>query len=443
MINKKELTKKLEKVALLGLGKDNLALLELFDKYQAPIEVTICDFRDKDKLPKLKLKNLNYKFQLGNSFNQDLDKFDILFRSPGWPIKCPGITSAKRKNKKLKVSTALNIFFELSPSQNIIGVTGTKGKGTTATLIYEILKKATNIKSNVFLGGNIGITPLSFLEKIKKDDYIVLELSSFQLEDLNYSPKFAVITNLFREHLAPADPNNPNYHSSFSSYFKAKLNIAKKATNKYLVANEKLKSKIEKEKLSGKKIYFASSQLPTKLTGDYNRENVAAAVTLAKLLKVKAHDYEKVVAQFGNLEHRLELVKEIKKVKYYNNSFSTTPESTILDLESFDETILIAGGADKGASFKDLAKRIKERVEYLILLPGAGSKKIILELNKINYPNKQIILVPDMKEAVNKAKKNAKPGSTVLLSTACASFGIFKNYKERGELFRKYVKANK
>jgi UDP-N-acetylmuramoylalanine--D-glutamate ligase len=429
-----------DNIAILGLGKDNLEVLRILDKNKAPVNITICDFREKTSLPEHKTKNLNLNYQLGPKFNQNLDKFDILFRSPGWPLSCPGIKSAKDKNKKIKITSALNFFFEISPSKNIIGVTGTKGKGTTATLIYQIIKNNIPKKQKVFLGGNIGISPLSFLEKIKTNDIIVLELSSFQLEDLKYSPKISVITNLFKEHLQPADPNNPNYHTSLEKYWQAKLNIAKHG-NKYLVANKKLKTKLQKEQLNSKIIYFSSSKLPSKLMGDYNRENIAAATEVAKILKIKKDNYQKVIANFSNLEHRLELVLQKNEIYYYDNSFSTTPESTILDLQSFSKPIIqIAGGADKGASYNKLAKVIKKKTDLLILLPGAGSEKIKLALKSEKYHPKKIKTAKDMKEAVEIAKRHAKPGHIILLSTGCASFGIFKNYKERGDLFKKYVR---
>jgi UDP-N-acetylmuramoylalanine--D-glutamate ligase len=409
-----------KKIALLGLGLDNQALLALLKQQKIKVDITIKDARQDPK-----------------GFNKNLYKFDILFRSPGWPLFCPGITEALKKGQTV-VSSPLNVFLKLCPSKNIIGVTGTKGKGTTASLIYQILKDA---GKKVWLGGNIGVSLLTFLNKIKPTDYVVLELSSFQLEDLRFSPRISVITNLYKEHLAPADPNNPNYHHSFNGYWQAKLNIAKKPENKYLIANKSLASKLKKEKISGKLIFFTTSSLPSKLVGSYNQQNIGAALEVAKILKIKESQAKKTIANFGNLEHRLEFVKEINGVKYFDNSFSTTPESTVLDLKSFISPIIqIAGGADKGANFKDLAKTIKAKVKFLILLPGKGTLKIKKELQTVKFPKEKIKEVTDMAEAVKIAEQKASTGDIVLLSTACASFGIFKNYKERGDLFKKYVR---
>jgi len=409
-----------KKIALLGLGLDNQALLALLKQQKIKVDITIKDARQDPK-----------------GFNKNLYKFDILFRSPGWPLFCPGIIEALKKGQTV-VSSPLNVFLKLCPTKNIIGVTGTKGKGTTASLIYQILKDA---GKKVWLGGNIGVSPLTFLNKIKPTDYVVLELSSFQLEDLRFSPKISVITNLYKEHLAPADPNNPNYHHSFNEYWQAKLNIAKKPENEYLVANKSLAPKLKKEKISGKLIFFTASSLPSKLVGDYNQQNIGGALEVAKILKIKESQAKKTIANFGNLEHRLEFVEEINGVKYFDNSFSTTPESTVLDLKSFTSPIIqIAGGADKGADFKDLAKTMKAKVKFLILLPGKGTLRIKKELQIVKLPKEKIKEVASMEEAIKIAEQKANAGDTVLLSTACASFGIFKNYKERGDLFKKYVR---
>jgi UDP-N-acetylmuramoylalanine--D-glutamate ligase len=341
-------------------------------------------------------------------------------------------------SKKVLVTSAMEFFLFACPSKNVVGVSGSKGKGTTASLIAAILKAD---KKKVFLGGNIGIAPFDFFDQIKKTNWVVLELSSFQLEDISVGPTYAVLTNIFREHLSPADPFNPNYHPSYEAYIKAKLQITKTPNNKLLIANSNLQKVLSSRKIKSKITYFQAEKISSKLKGSYNQENIGAALALSKALKIKKDIYEKAVASFSNLEHRLELVLAKKGIKYYNNSFATTPESTILDLLSFSNPIiLIAGGADKGSSFKNLAKAIKEKVKHLILLEGAATPRIEKELKQINFPLQKLDHANRMSMAVSLAKKQAQPGDIVLLSTACASFGLFKNYKERGEQFRYYVK---
>ncbi|MEI7452229.1 MAG: UDP-N-acetylmuramoyl-L-alanine--D-glutamate ligase [Candidatus Falkowbacteria bacterium] len=435
-------------IAILGLGVENQALLDYLLKQKLESTFTICDKRSLSSLGELYQKYKKHKniyWRLEADFNTDLHNFDYLFRAPGWPLHCSGIIAAQKLNKKIAVTSPMNFFFAHCPTKNIIGVTGTKGKGTTSSLIFKILKEA---QKKVYLGGNIGIAPINFLNKIKKTDFVVLELSSFQLEDLAYSPKISVITNIYKEHLSPADPNNPNYHKSYADYIKAKLSIAiyQKAGN-FLFLNEKSKKVLDQRKFNlgyGRKIYFTESTLPSRLVGNYNKENIAAAVAVAKLLKIKNSITEKAVKNFVGLEHRLEFVTEINGVKYFDNSFATTPESSAMDLDSFStDIILLAGGADKGASFKAFAKNIKERVKFVLLFAGTGTKHLLAELRKINYPEKNIRIMHDMENAVKIAHTKAEIGDTVLLSTGCASFGLFKNYKERGNLFQKYVKELK
>ncbi len=433
----KKLLNKNLKIALLGFGQENQAFLNYLLKHKnyKNLDITICDQKNKSEFKNY--KNINW--QSGKNYKKNLSQFDILFRSPGWPLFCPEIKKAKKTGSL--ISSPMKAFFEFCPSKNIIGITGSKGKGTTATLIYTILK---NHNKKVFLGGNIGIAPFSFIEKIKNHDFIILELSSFQLEDLNKSPKISVFTNFFHDHLSAADPYNPNYHPTLKKYWQAKLNIAKHKENKYLIINKNLKEKIKKENLKTKIIYFTKSNIKSSLVGDYNKENIAAAIETVKILKVPKKTILKTISKFKNLSHRLEYVATKNHVSYYNNSFSTTPESTILDLKSFNSPIvLIVGGADKGANFKNLAKEIKRKVKHLILLPGKSSLKINKELINIKYPREKIKSTKSMQQAVKSAKKNSEKGSIVLLSTACASFGIFKNYKQRGDEFKKHVKKIK
>lgn len=431
-----------KKISLLGLGKENLSFLTWLLKHGYKGQVTVCDHRKKKDLKPLIEKERalkkylpQIKWQVEGTFNQNLDKFEILFRSPGWPLNCPGIKQATLK--KVLVTSAMEFFLFACPSKNVIGVSGSKGKGTTASLITAILKAA---KKKVFLGGNIGVAPFDFFDQIKKSDWIVLELSSFQLESLNIGTTYSILTNIFKEHLSPADPYNPNYHSSFNNYVKAKLQIAKTPNNQILIANNNLKKILDKKKIKSRIVYFQAEKMKSQLKGNYNQENIGAAVALSKVLKIKKDIYQKTISSFTNLEHRLELVQDKNSIKYFNNSFATTPESSTLDLLSFSEPIiLIAGGADKGSSFKKLAQTIKAKVKHLILLDGIATPKIKIELKKINFPLQKIDNADSMMKAVSLAKKQAEPGDVILLSTACASFGLFKNYKDRGKQFKHYV----
>ncbi|MEK7557970.1 MAG: UDP-N-acetylmuramoyl-L-alanine--D-glutamate ligase [Patescibacteria group bacterium] len=428
-----------KKIGILGLGIENYALVNYILNKKILCEITICDARDKKELNEKynelkKYKNINWQF--GKNYKQNLEKFDILFRSPGWPIK--QVKSLKLKVKSY-LSSPMQLFFELCPTKNIIGVTGTKGKGTTASLIYEILKTS---GKKVWLGGNIGIAPFDFLTKIKKTDWVILELSSFQLEDMTISPYISVITNFYSEHLAPADPNNPNYHKSLKDYYSAKLNIIKwqKKEDKAIV-NYKLRIANYELNTKCKIIYFEKSELQSKLIGEHNKENIMAAIEVAKIIKIKQEVIKKAVANFKGLPHRIELVKNARGAKYYDDSFATTPESTIIALKSFNQPIIILlGGADKGADFKQLAKEVKKKCKFVILLDGVATLRIKKELLKAGFELKKMKLVNNIKNAVKIAKENATENDIVLLSTACASFGMFKNYKERGDLFKQEVK---
>jgi UDP-N-acetylmuramoylalanine--D-glutamate ligase len=424
-----------KKIGLLGLGIENFALLNYFLNKRIECEITVCDRRSKKELgPEIK-KYKNIKWQLGEKIGQrNLARYDYLFRSPGGALNLPDIKKAIKKGAK--ITSPMKLFFNLCPTKNIIGITGTKGKGTTAALVYKILKTA---GKRAWLGGNIGIAPFSFLDKIKQNDWVVLELSSFQLEDLKTSPKIAVITNFSEEHLAGADPNNPNYHHSIRDYWRAKSNIFKwQKRGDCLIINKNLR--LKEIELKNKIKYFAKSDLPSRLIGEHNKENIAAAKAAAKAANIENKIIKKAVNNFKGFEHRLEFVKKINGLKYYNDTFATTPESTIVAIKSFQEPIvLLAGGADKGANFSDLAGEIKNRVKFIVLLAGKATPRIKKELIKIKFSKNKMKTVSNIKSAVRIARQKAVRGDIILLSAACASFGMFKNYKERGRLFKKEV----
>jgi UDP-N-acetylmuramoylalanine--D-glutamate ligase len=437
-----------KKIAMLGLGIENYALIKFLLKKKIKVKITVCDQRSEkelgDKFLELnKFKNISWR--LGDGFNKNLFEFDILFRSPGWPIE-------SINNEKLIINnylySAIRLFSDLCPTKNIIGVTGTKGKGTTSSLIYEILKKG---NKRVWLGGNIGVAPFEFINKIKKNDWVVLELSSFQLEDFNKSPYIAVVTNFYKEHLAPADPNNPNYHKTAGDYWDAKANIFKfQKKGDYLIINHQIKIHHQTSQTPNPPppappeyrravIYFTKLELPSKLVGEHNQENIAAAVEVAKIVGIKPEVVARAVKNFKGLEHRIEFAGEVDGAKYYNDSFATVPEATITALKSFSAPIiLLVGGADKGSDFKTLAKEIKKRVKFVVLLDGQATPRIKKELLKINYQEEKMKLVFNITDAVKAARSQTKTGDIVLLSPACASFGMFKNYKERGKLFKEY-----
>ncbi len=437
----RDLTNK--KICLLGLGSENQAFLRFLLSKGMNGPITICDRRSREGLEGAikefeKRKNINW--QLGEKIGKrNLEGFEVLLQSPGGPLDAPDVRRALKKGAVL--SSPMELFLEWCPSRNTIGVTGSKGKGTTSSLIAAILKKG---GERVWLGGNIGVAPFGFLGKIRRGDWVVLELSSFQLENLKTSPRVAVITNFYKEHLSPADPDNPNYHKSLKAYWEAKWNVVKwQRRGDYAIINSKLKDQRRKlfqiQELRSKTIYFTKSDLKSKLIGEHNKENIAAAVEVAKIADIKEDIIRKAVAGFEGLEHRLEFAAENKGVRYYNDTFSTTPDSTIIALRSFPSPIiLLAGGADKGADFSELAREMKERVKFAVLLRGQATPRLRQALLDVGFKNFK--LAGSMPEAVAIARKEAAAGDIVLLSPACASFGMFKNYKERGKLFKEEVK---
>jgi UDP-N-acetylmuramoylalanine--D-glutamate ligase len=466
-----------KKIAALGLGVENLALVKFLLKNKVNCRITVCDPKSAAELGDrfLEIKELARKNKLpeinlmtGKNYDAHLADFDIVFRSPGYPLFNPNLIKAKKAG--VEISSAMKLFFEICPTKNIIGVTGSKGKGTTSSLIYEVIKAD---KRKVWLGGNIGTAPFEFIDKIKSSDYVVLELSSFQLEDLQASPHIAVVTNLFKEHLAPADPNNPNYHKSMKDYWAAKANIfTHQSVKDFLVVNEDIKIADYGFRTKGRIFIYGKAELASNLTGEHNKENIAAAIAVASILKIKPEVIIKTVKKFKGLPHRLEFIAEEGGVRYFDDSFATVPDVSVIALKSFSDChceesegrrgnleptthsgiassrglgtrndkriILLAGGADKGSDFKNFAKEIKKRVKILILFKGKGTERLKKELQITNY-KLPIIEVITMKKAVEIAKRESEVGDIVLLSTGCASFGCFKNYKERGDQFKKEV----
>lgn len=440
-----------KKIAILGLGIENEAMLVWLINQGVRAEFTICDFRPIEELGERYQRFSNYanvSWQLGFEFNKRLFEFDYLFRAPGWTVRCPGIKEAREKNSQAVITSSLNLFLSLCPTKNTIGVTGTKGKGTTSSLIAAIFKEA---GKQVFLGGNIGIAPFSFFDQIKPADFVVLELSSFQLEDMSVSPTVAVFTNFSREHLEPADPHNPNYHRNLEEYFAAKANIFSHSHCQQLVANQRLKEKLEQyitelvDSLEDwpepEMEYFGQSKLKTILPGRHNLENIAAAEAVASFFACPPAVVAAAVASFQGLPHRLEKFWSAEGYDFYDDSFATTPEASMTAIEALSNQpiVIFLGGADKGADFTELAKLVAKDCAGVVLLQGEATPRIKEVLLRSGFPEMKLAEADQIEPAVEAAISLAPAGAAILLSTACASFGMFKNYKERGELFKKAV----
>jgi UDP-N-acetylmuramoylalanine--D-glutamate ligase len=351
-----------------------------------------------------------------------------------------------------KSKSIMHDFFEKCPTKNIIGVTGTKGKGTTTTLIAKILEEAGN---KVHVGGNIGIPVLDILPNISDDDWVVLELSSFQLYKFPYSPHIAVHLMMIPEHIA-------EWHKTMDDYVESKKHIfLNQSENDIAVYNPNNSYSSENVTFSpGKHIPYLirpgasvennsividdveiCSVAEVALLGRHNLENICAAITAVWQVNQNTEAYRKVITTFSGLEHRLQLVREFDGVKYYDDSFGTTPDTAIVAMNSFTEDkIMIVGGHDKGNDFSEMIKRLNSDDIKKIICVGPTGRFIADELKKIGFDTEKIDKKDDvnnwtMQEIVDSAKKVANSGDIVLLSTGSASFGIFKDYKDRGEQF--------
>lgn len=415
-------------ILILGLGREGIDTYKFLRKLFPNKILGLADQLEYDKLPKkvkeLAQKDKNIKRHFGASYLNALKNYNIIIKSPGIPPK----TIKPFLKTRQKITSQTEIFFENCKGK-IIGVTGTKGKSTTASLIYQILK---NGGLKVHLIGNIGKPALSLLFKDGHNNIYVYELSSHQLQNLKKSPQVAVFLNIFREHL--------DYYRNFDEYLRSKANIFLHQTkNDFLIFNakDKMVAKIAK-KSKAQKISF---------TGEYYRANFQAAKKVAKIFKIPKKIIEKTIRKFKNLPHRLEFVGEFRGIRFYNDSLSTCPETTIFALKKLGRKVktLFLGGFDRNYDFHYLAKEVlKRKIKTLILFPTTG-QKIWEEIIKIYSRSKKNILpkhffVDNMKKAVNLAYRHTKEGEICLLSCASPSFGIFKDYKERGNLFKKMVR---
>ena len=383
----------------------------------------------------------------GPDYLDNLDQFDLIVRTPS--LRPDELT--QRGIDPAKITSVVAETLAESPAL-IIGVTGTKGKGTTSTLIAKILQAAGN---KVWLGGNIGIAPLDFLPQVSADDIIVLELSSYQLMDLRVSPQIAVCLMLAPDHL--------NWHRDMAEYIEAKSSIFRYQEAGDLAiykAGDELATKISGYS-SGQHLPYGSAPGAeirdgqvviggvniiavgqVGLRGPHNLENICAAVTAT--WELVGHDPEPVraaIAAFAGLEHRLEIVRMLGGVTYVDDSFATTPETAMAAIKSFTEPkVMILGGSDKGASYGELARAVASGNVIHVLLIGDTAAAIADALRDVGYDHFTLVQWQGMKALVETCRQITEPGDFVLLSTACASFGLFSNYKDRGEQFAAAVR---
>ncbi len=414
-------------VCVLGYGREGKAMVSALEQYAPTCEITIAD-SDATIEP----DNGKHWLQVGEGWLKNLEKFDVVIKSPGIP---PSVLPSDIPN----LTSATQIFLDTIADRGatVVGVTGSKGKSTTSSLIYAILKDA---KHDVIFAGNIGEPSIAHLGDIRKGMIVVLEMSSYQLMNLQTSPHIAVITSFFPEHL--------DYHGSLNAYRDAKANICRfQEPDDLVFFQADTAAPLAKEGL-GRKIPFSAEDCPVDLSdvqliGDHNASNIAAACMVAVTLGVDGDSFIETVKNFRGLPHRLQSLGIHDGIEWIDDAISTTPESTIAALDALGDDVhtLILGGQDRGNDFSKLAKRIKKSsVQTILLFPGSGPR--IREALMEAKVEAELVDVDSMEEAVESGKRKAvNRDSTpiVLLSTASPSYGMFKNFEEKGDTFKRCI----
>ncbi len=447
----------------IGLQGGALGVIRWLSKQGARVVAT--DKKSKEELaPTLeKIKDLkNVSVVVGQHRMEDFESADLVIKNPVVPWTDKYIQAAIKKGVPVEIDSSL--FFEMCPTPNIIGVTGTKGKTTTASLIFEILKKAGKkpIKAGIGQGTVIGK-----IDKIKKKNWVIFELSSWRLSALRrkkISPRYAVVTNIFQDHL--------NYYSSMEKYIRDKKAIFLHQKSKGVVAlnhdNDVVREFAAETKASviyfskkvidenncvfieeGKIKYNRDGQVGTifvvediKIRGQHNVSNVLAACAICVAVGIPAKVIKEAVADFKGVPHRLEFVKKIDEVSYYNDTTASTPEAAIAGINSFSRPIkLIAGGSNKKLDLTPFAEKIAQddKVRKVYLLEGTATERLKKQIVEAGGEEKIVDIFESIEEAVGVAKEAAKESEVVLLSPGCASFGMFVNEFERGDRFRNAV----
>ena len=451
MIN--ELVKFFEnkKVLVLGFGVEGKSTYKFIRKYLKEQIIYIADKNENLlSLNKELQEDKNIVLITGENYLSNLNEYDIIMKTPGITFKDIDIS-----NIKDKIYSELELLLMVD-SKNMIGITGTKGKSTTTTLIYNVIK---NQKDNTYLVGNIGIPIFDELENFDDDTTVVVEMSSHQLEFTNISPHIGIILNLYQDHLDHAG-SVKHYHeckmhmfdyqkeNDIAIYWEDNENLRNIMNEKdYHQKIFKVKKEYDDEAVSLKdnKVYYNNEVLyiddgKRKLLGDHNLENIMVVMLVAKLLDLDLVRAKEVIDSFEGLEHRLELVGKYNDIIFYNDTIATIPEATISGIKALKNVnTLIFGGMDRGIDYKPLEDYLRSsNVDNLICMPSTGTKvgKLLLDTDK------NIIFVDTLEEAVKKAKEVTKKDMICLLSPSAPSYEYFKNYIEKGNKYKELVKNN-
>lgn len=428
-------------IAILGFGREGKSTYRFIRKHLKEKNLTIID---KDEQILNDFNSDKYlDFVLGDSYLDNLDKYDLVIKTPGIPLK-----NRHLSNITSQLELTLKYF-----KDNIIGITGTKGKSTTTSLIYQILKSQ---KDNVYLLGNIGIPIFDYIDEINSDSLLVIEMSAQQLEYVHYSPKYGIILNLFEEHL--------DYFQTKEKYFKTKLKMFEYQDKEdfaiYYEDNETLNNYVDKKYL-GKKIMISSINKTDiyindeyiyhqdkklynindkrYLLGNHNLIDIMFALAINELFKLDNIKAVECINNFQSLEHRLEYVGDFCDIMYYNDAIATIPEATKYAIETLKKVdTLIFGGMDRGIDYQEFADFLaKSNIHNLVCLKNSGYK-IGHMIESYGTKNK-VIYVKDLKEAVEYSKKYTEKDKICLLSPAAPSYNEFKNFEEKGNTFKKLV----
>ena len=440
-----------KKILILGFGKEGVSTYKFIRKHFPDKKIYISDKKTTNE--EIIKKDINVNINFGDNYLDNLKDFDIIMKSPGISFVNINIDSFKDK-----IKSELELFLEYMDVKTI-GVTGSKGKSTTSSLIYEILKKE---KKETLLLGNIGIPVFDLIDDITKDTIVVLEMSSHQLEYMNVSPNISILLNIYEEHL--------DHYKSLKEYAEAKINIGRfQNKDDYFIYN--VDNKIIKECINeiedsshikyevsfegnisnnnSNKVYIKDNYIyineekiynineKRNLIGDHNLNNIMFVLTVCKILNLNMENVKETISNFKGLEHRMEYVGKYDDIIFYNDSIATIPEATINSIKGLkDVDTLIFGGMDRGISYDEFIDFLNTGViNNLICMPDTGYK--IADKLKCSS---NIYKVETLEEAVELSKKVTKKNKICLLSPAAASYGFFKNFVEKGNIYKELVK---